>query len=79
MHAGAARQYGSEAHDVSSINSEGRSARVSGTVGKNFNRFSSFVKHGGENYMLGKADARVRQVDQVCLCIFASKVALSLC
>nr|CAB3266462.1 sorting nexin-33-like [Phallusia mammillata] len=66
MHAGAARQYGNEAQDVSSINSvESRSSKVSGSVSKNFNRFSSFVKHGGESYMLGKADARVRQVDQV--------------
>ncbi|CAK8698075.1 unnamed protein product [Clavelina lepadiformis] len=63
---GASKQYGSLAHDVHSINSvESRSTRLSGTVSKNFNRFSSFVKHGGEDYMLGKADARVRQVDQV--------------
>uniref|UniRef100_H2ZD84 Sorting nexin n=1 Tax=Ciona savignyi TaxID=51511 RepID=H2ZD84_CIOSA len=63
---GASKQYGSEAHDVSSLNSvESRTSKVSGSVSKNFNRFSSFVKHGGESYMLGKADARVRQVDQI--------------
>ncbi|XP_039266654.1 sorting nexin-33-like [Styela clava] len=47
--------------DTRSVNS----MKVAGTVGKNFNRFSSFVKHGGEAYVLGKADAKVRQVDQV--------------
>ncbi|XP_002127441.2 sorting nexin-33-like [Ciona intestinalis] len=63
---GSSKQYGREAHDVASLNSvESKSSRVSGSVSKNFNRFSSFVKHGGESYMLGKADARVRQVDQI--------------
>ena len=60
-----AKQYGSLAQDVLSLNSESRVSRAPGSVSKNFNRFSSFVKHGGEDYILGKTDARVRQVDQV--------------
>lgn len=51
--------------NVEDSNRSGGSSRVTGTVGKNFNRFSSFVKHGGEAYILGKADAKVRQSDQV--------------
>ena len=62
-------QYGNLAQDVHSLNSvERKSTRAPGSVSKNFNRFSSFVKHGGEAYILGKADARVRQVDEVSNC-----------
>ena len=66
----ASKQYGSEAHDISSINSnENKSTRVTGAVSIKFNRFSSFVKGGAEDFMLGKADARVRQTDQVYLAL----------
>ena len=61
-----ATQYGSLAHDVISLNSiESRSSRAPGAVSKNLNRFSAFVKHGGEDYILGKTDAKIRAVDQV--------------
>lgn len=66
-----ATQYGSLAHDVTSLQSvESRSSRAPGSVSKNLNRFSSFVKHGGEAFILGKTDARVRQSDQVTIAAY---------
>ena len=59
-------QYGTLAQDVSYSSTENtRLSRAPSTMSKNFNRFSSFVKHGGEDYILGKAAARVKQTDQV--------------
>lgn len=40
-------------------------SRAPSTMSKNFNRFSSFVKHGGEDFILGKATAQVKHTDQV--------------
>jgi sorting nexin-9/18/33 len=37
-----------------------------GTVGrKNFNRFTTFVKSGGESYILGTVKVSVREEDKV--------------
>ena len=49
--------------DVSSV---GKKSSVAGTAvasKTSFNRFSSFVKSGGENYILGKLNARVQEAD----------------
>ena len=58
--------YGGAAKEVRGFDLDtAKPSRAPGSVSKNFNRFSSFVKHGGEAYILGKADARVTQIDQV--------------
>lgn len=42
-------------------------AKGSGTVGRNLNRFSTFVKSGGEAFLLGEACAFVRDGDRICV------------
>lgn len=42
-------------------------AKSSGTVGKNLNRFSTFVKSGGEAFLLGEAAAFVKDGDKICV------------
>ena len=63
------RQYGGEAHDIPQSGANGGGSQKTGksskSVSKQLNRFSSFVKAGGENYLLGKANASVRKSDQV--------------
>ncbi|KAK7895389.1 hypothetical protein WMY93_020714 [Mugilogobius chulae] len=41
--------------------------KSSGTVGRNLNRFTTFVKSGGEAFLLGEASALVRDVDRICV------------
>lgn len=45
--------------------SASRQAKSTATVGKNLNRFSTFVKSGGEAFVLGEASALVRDGDQI--------------
>ncbi|XP_037340094.1 sorting nexin-18-like [Pungitius pungitius] len=40
-------------------------AKSSATVGRNLNRFSTFVKSGGEAFLLGEASALVRDGDRI--------------
>ncbi|KAL6097090.1 snx18 [Pungitius sinensis] len=40
-------------------------AKSSATVGRNLNRFSTFVKSGGEAFLLGEASAFVRDEDRI--------------
>jgi len=49
--------------DVSSIGRNDSKKGVSGASKTSFNRFSLFVKSGGENYILGKVTARVPEMD----------------
>ncbi|KAM6902837.1 sorting nexin-18-like [Xenentodon cancila] len=41
--------------------------KSSGTVGRNLNRFSTFVKSGGEAFLLGEASAFVKDGDKICV------------
>ncbi|XP_062869970.1 sorting nexin-18b [Trichomycterus rosablanca] len=41
--------------------------RSSATVGRNLNRFSTFVKSGGEAFVLGEASGLVKESDQICV------------
>ncbi|XP_075921104.1 sorting nexin-33-like isoform X2 [Petromyzon marinus] len=50
---------------ASSSSSSSSSVRRPGTVGKSFNRFSTFVKSGGEAFVLGQACAPVRAGERV--------------
>ena len=48
------------------LNSVGRKSSVAATAVSSktsFNRFSTFVKSGGENYILGKLNAKVQEAD----------------
>ncbi|KAJ8285364.1 hypothetical protein GJAV_G00025990 [Gymnothorax javanicus] len=42
-------------------------ARSSATVGRNLNRFSTFVKSGGEAFVLGEASGFVKDGDKICV------------
>uniref|UniRef100_A0A8C6WIP7 Sorting nexin 18b n=1 Tax=Neogobius melanostomus TaxID=47308 RepID=A0A8C6WIP7_9GOBI len=42
-------------------------AKSTATVGRNLNRFSTFVKSGGEAFLLGEANALVRDGDMMCV------------
>ncbi|CAL8345667.1 unnamed protein product [Lota lota] len=42
-------------------------AKSSATVGKNLNRFSTFVKSGGEAFVLGEAAGDVKDWDRICV------------
>ncbi|KAJ3606009.1 hypothetical protein NHX12_028052 [Muraenolepis orangiensis] len=42
-------------------------AKSSATVGRNLNRFSTFVKSGGEAFLLGEASALVKDGDRICV------------
>lgn len=42
-------------------------AKSSATVGRNLNRFSTFVKSGGEAFLLGEAAAFVKDGDKICV------------
>ncbi|KAM4635352.1 sorting nexin-18-like [Polymixia lowei] len=42
-------------------------AKSSATVGRNLNRFSTFVKSGGEAFLLGEASAFVKDGDMICV------------
>ncbi|XP_055556109.1 sorting nexin-18-like isoform X2 [Falco biarmicus] len=45
----------------------GSSAKSSATVSRNLNRFSSFVKSGGEAFVLGEASGFVKDGDKLCV------------
>ena len=48
------------------LNSVGRKSSVAASAvasKTSFNRFSTFVKSGGENYILGKLNAKVQEAD----------------
>lgn len=60
----------STAYTVTTTLPERRSsaqAKSSATVGKNLNRFSTFVKSGGEAFVLGEAAAFVKDGDKICV------------
>uniref|UniRef100_A0A3Q3IA30 Sorting nexin n=1 Tax=Monopterus albus TaxID=43700 RepID=A0A3Q3IA30_MONAL len=42
-------------------------AKSSSTVGRNLNRFSTFVKSGGEAFVLGEASGFVKDGDKICV------------
>ncbi|CAL8318033.1 unnamed protein product [Lota lota] len=42
-------------------------SKSSATVGRNLNRFSTFVKSGGEAFLLGEASAFVKDGDRICV------------
>lgn len=42
-------------------------AKSSATVGRNLNRFSTFVKSGGEAFLLGEASGFVKDGDRICV------------
>lgn len=42
-------------------------AKSSATVGRNLNRFSTFVKSGGEAFLLGEASGFVKDMDRICV------------
>lgn len=42
-------------------------AKSSATIGKNLNRFSTFVKSGGEAFVLGEAAGFVKDGDKICV------------
>lgn len=44
-------------------------AKSSATVGRNLNRFSTFVKSGGEAFLLGEASAPVREGERICVAL----------
>ncbi|XP_053337453.1 sorting nexin-18a [Clarias gariepinus] len=44
-------------------------AKSSATVGRNLNRFSTFVKSGGEAFVLGEASGFVKDGDKICVVI----------
>uniref|UniRef100_A0A8C6WIY5 Sorting nexin 18b n=1 Tax=Neogobius melanostomus TaxID=47308 RepID=A0A8C6WIY5_9GOBI len=47
--------------------SQQQQAKSTATVGRNLNRFSTFVKSGGEAFLLGEANALVRDGDMMCV------------
>lgn len=47
--------------------SQQQQAKSSATVGRNLNRFSTFVKSGGEAFLLGEAPAFVKDGDRICV------------
>ena len=49
--------------DVSSMRSEAKKQSAAGFT--SFNRFSTFVKSGGESFVLGKLNANVQEFDVI--------------
>ncbi|XP_057687712.1 sorting nexin-18a [Corythoichthys intestinalis] len=45
----------------------GQHPKSSATVGRNLNRFSTFVKSGGEAFVLGEAEGFVKDGDKICV------------
>ena len=65
------------AHSGSSgdLNSVGRKSSVAASAvasKTSFNRFSTFVKSGGENYILGKLNAKVQEADIIQVVVSAN-------
>lgn len=52
---------------TSSQSQSQQQAKGSATVGRNLNRFSTFVKSGGEAFLLGEASAFVKDGDRICV------------
>jgi hypothetical protein len=49
--------------DLSSVGRKSSVAATAVSSKTSFNRFSTFVKSGGENYILGKLNAKVQETD----------------
>ena len=49
--------------DLSSVGRKSSVAATAAVSKTSFNRFSTFVKSGGENYILGKINAKVQEAD----------------
>ncbi|KAL4623283.1 sorting nexin-18-like [Arapaima gigas] len=60
--------YGPSTYRLSTSMARGsQQAKSSGTVGRNLNRFSTFVKSGGEAFVLGEASGFVKDGDKICV------------
>ncbi|XP_017563645.2 sorting nexin-18b [Pygocentrus nattereri] len=57
----------SSAYPASPRRGSTQQSRSSATVGRNLNRFSTFVKSGGEAFVLGEASGIVREEDKICV------------
>uniref|UniRef100_H3AKB5 Sorting nexin 18 n=1 Tax=Latimeria chalumnae TaxID=7897 RepID=H3AKB5_LATCH len=67
---GAGRYRLSTRSDGSSVSRGGhpqQSGKGSGTVSRNLNRFSTFVKSGGEAFVLGEASGFIKDGDKICV------------
>ena len=62
MRGGNAHPHSGSTGDVSSI---GRADSKRTTSKTSFNRFSTFVKSGGESFVLGKLNAKVQEADVI--------------
>ncbi|KAM8866761.1 sorting nexin-18a [Synchiropus picturatus] len=59
---------GSSTYRVSTSSmARGQQAKGSATVSRNLNRFSTFVKSGGEAFVLGEASGFVKDGDKICV------------
>ncbi|XP_055490089.1 sorting nexin-18a [Leucoraja erinacea] len=58
---------GSGGRAASGSVSSAASAKSTATVGRNLNRFSTFVKSGGEAFILGEAAGFVKDGDKICV------------
>ncbi|XP_058491961.1 sorting nexin-18a [Solea solea] len=60
---------GASTYRVSTCTSRGsaQQAKSSATVSRNLNRFSTFVKSGGEAFVLGEASGFVKDGDKICV------------
>ncbi|XP_075302511.1 sorting nexin-18-like isoform X2 [Opisthocomus hoazin] len=54
-------------HLSSHLHPPGSGAKSSATVSRNLNRFSTFVKSGGEAFVLGEASSFVKDGDKLCV------------
>ncbi|XP_069631301.1 sorting nexin-18-like isoform X4 [Haliaeetus albicilla] len=54
-------------HMAGHLHPPGSSAKSSATVSRNLNRFSTFVKSGGEAFVLGEASGFVKDGDKLCV------------
>ncbi|CAL1569839.1 unnamed protein product [Knipowitschia caucasica] len=60
-----ARRSSSQSHQQH--HQQHQQAKSTATVGRNLNRFSTFVKSGGEAFLLGQASALVRDGERICV------------
>ena len=64
------------------LNSVGRKSSVAASTSvtskTSFNRFSTFVKSGGENYILGKLNAKVQEADIIQVVVSKSLSGISM-
>ncbi|XP_072515247.1 sorting nexin-18b [Salminus brasiliensis] len=64
---GSALPSSSSTYSASPRRGSSQQSRSSATVGRNLNRFSTFVKSGGEAFVLGEASGFVREEDKICV------------